>query len=204
MSVPESYSQTADLYAELFVDELAQHEADQAALTRFLGRLDPDRRGPVGDIGCGPARLVAQLTDLGIEALGVDGAEEMIAIARREMPDAQLARGDLGALPLCDGALGGLVARHSIIHHDPATLPAVFAEFRRVTAAGGPVLLMFSTSVGPEAHGTGFDHRVATAYRLDPDTVGAQLIDAGFTTVDVERRVPSENERFTTAAVLAS
>src|SRR5947209_2868925 len=49
----------------------------------------------------------------------------------------------LGPLGIADGSLGGVLSRYSIIHLPPEGLPAVVAEFGRVLAPGGHLLLSF-------------------------------------------------------------
>jgi len=52
----------------------AADEVDQALLDRATG--------PVLDVGCGPGRLVRELRDRGVDALGVDISPTAIALAR--------------------------------------------------------------------------------------------------------------------------
>jgi trans-aconitate methyltransferase len=66
--------------------------------------------GPVADLGCGPGRVTAHLGDLGVDALGTDLSPAMVAEARSRHPELRFDEGDLTALDLPDGALGGLVA----------------------------------------------------------------------------------------------
>ncbi|MDT7711983.1 MAG: hypothetical protein QOG46_672 [Pseudonocardiales bacterium] len=47
------------------------------------------------------------------------------------------------------GALGGIVAWYSIIHTPPEELPVVFAEFHRVLAPDGHLLLTFQVGDEP-------------------------------------------------------
>jgi ubiquinone/menaquinone biosynthesis C-methylase UbiE len=47
------------------------------------------------------------------------------------------------ALPLADGALGGIVSWYSVIHAAPGDLPSYLEEFRRVLAPGAPLLAAF-------------------------------------------------------------
>lgn len=85
-------------------------------------------------------------------------------------------------LDLPDGGLAGLVAWYSIIHIPPPLHPEVFAEFHRVLAPGGLVLLAFQ--VGDETrHITeayGHHNLSYDAHRLRPDRIAGQLDDAGF------------------------
>src|SRR5689334_5590645 len=59
----------------------------------------------VVDVGCGAGRAVAELTDRGVRAVGVDPDETMVATARHRWPRAAFRVGGAGALPFGDGEL---------------------------------------------------------------------------------------------------
>jgi hypothetical protein len=84
-------------------------------------------------------------------------------------------------LDLPDASLGGALAWYSVIHVPWDLHPAVFAEFHRVLAPGGLLLMAFQ--VGDEVrrveHAYGHDIS-ADAYRLNPERVLGQLVEAGF------------------------
>lgn len=94
--------------------------------------------GPTIDLGCGPGRLVAELTARGVPALGVDLAPEAVRMARRLGAHA-LQRDLFGRLPgegrwayvlLADGNVG--------IGGDPRLL---LRRLRRLLAADGTALV---------------------------------------------------------------
>ncbi|MFJ4969580.1 class I SAM-dependent methyltransferase [Streptomyces sp. NPDC088755] len=97
--------------------------------------------GPVLDIGCGPGRLVAELTALGHRALGIDVSEAAVARTRRIGGSALLRsvfdplpeEGRWGTLLLVDGNIG--------IGGDPAALLGRAAD---LLSTGG--LLIAETS----------------------------------------------------------
>ncbi|MFJ9446335.1 methyltransferase domain-containing protein [Kitasatospora sp. NPDC101235] len=66
----------------------------------------------VVDVGCGAGRTVAQLTEPGARAVGIDADERMAAAARRRLPDADVRLGDLvphraAAVPASPGVGNG-------------------------------------------------------------------------------------------------
>jgi SAM-dependent methyltransferase len=199
-----AYDAVADEYAALFADSLAAGPLERGLLTAFaeLVRTGPPR--PVADLGCGPGRLTAFLSDLGLDAFGVDLSPAMIAIARRERPDLSFDVGTMTGLGLADGTLGGIVAWFSIIHTPPADLPGFLAEFHRLLAPGGQVLVAFQTTDQPDGPPQPFDHKVTTAYRWPVASAAALLRDAGFTETAHLVRVPTETERFLRAFLLFS
>ena len=104
-------------------------------------------------------------------------------------------------LDLSDGALGGVVAWYSVIHTPPERVPAVLAEFGRVLAPGGHLLLAFQAGDDPLAEA--FDHKVTVAYRWSPDRMAELVGQVGFVEVARARRAADPDERFPSGFVLA-
>jgi SAM-dependent methyltransferase len=178
-----AYDTVAVDYAELLVDELAAKPLDRALLATFAELVRATGGGgPVADLGCGPGRVTTHLDSLGLPAFGVDLSPGMVAEARRRYPDLTFDVGSMAALDLADSALAGVVAWYSIIHTPLDRLPEIFAEFHRVLAPGGHLLLAFQ--VGDEcAHlEKGYGHTISLdAYRLSPDHITDLLSQAGLT-----------------------
>ncbi|MFC0437575.1 class I SAM-dependent methyltransferase [Kutzneria buriramensis] len=193
-----AYDAVAPVYAELFSDMLATLPMERALLAAFAELVT----GPVADIGCGPGQVTAHLHSLGLTAFGIDLSPSMIALAREAHPDLRFEEGSMTALDLADGVLGGILAFYSVIHLPPRLLPAVFAEFRRVLAPGGHLLLGFFAGDDPLPQE--FDHKVTLAYRWSPDTLADLLRRAGFAEVARMVRAPHEGERFQQACLLVS
>ena len=201
--VARAYDAVAPQYAARFVHDLRDDDEAQAWLRRFVELVDV-AAGPVADLGCGPGQAVAQLTAAGLPTIGVDLSEGLLAQARAALPDADLRVGDLTALDVGDGSLGGIHARYSIIHLPPERLAQVFIEWARTLAPGAPVLISFFASLRSEDHGRPFDHAVATAYELFPETVGEVLGRAGFAEVEFGSASPIPGGRpFGRGTVLA-
>jgi SAM-dependent methyltransferase len=175
-----SYDAIATDYAERFRDELVARPLDRAMLAGFAELVLARGDGPVADVGCGPGRVTGYLNDLGLPVFGIDLSPEMIAISRRTYPDLRFEVGSMLALDVPDAALGGVLAWYSVIHIPDERVPEAFAEFYRVLAPGGLVLLAFQ--VGDEvvhlAEARG--HSVALDYRWRrPEGVAELLGQAG-------------------------
>jgi SAM-dependent methyltransferase len=85
-----------DRYQRRF-DELAAGGADVHGEADLVTRWRP---ATVLDAGCGTGRVARQLATRGIEVVGVDGNESMIATARRLAPDLEWVVADLTELEL--------------------------------------------------------------------------------------------------------
>jgi SAM-dependent methyltransferase len=99
----------------------------------------------------------------------------MIELARKANPDLRFEVGSMAALDIADGALGGVLSRSSIIHTPPKDLQAVIAEFARVLAPGGQLLISCFATDDPAIPTQSFDHSVVTAYRWSPDHLAGLL-----------------------------
>src|SRR4051812_7044338 len=188
-----AYGSMASRHAELFANGLTDFPLDRAMLGAFADFVRADGGGPVADLGCGPGHVTSLLHSLGLDASGVDLSARMIAIARAARPDLRFEVGSMTALDIGDGSLGGGLGRYSIIHTPPERLPEVFAEFHRVLAPGGHLLLAFQTHDDPAEPAGSFDHKVALAYRWNPDHVAALLTGLGFTEKARLVRAPLES-----------
>ncbi len=83
-----------------------------------------------------------------------------------------------------DGALGGVLAWFSTIHHDPSRIGVPLAEFARTLRPGGSLLLGYFDGDALEA----FDHAIAPAYRWPAYLLERALEDAGFRVMEVHGR----------------
>lgn len=188
----KAYGAIADLYFDLAKGDIATVPLDRAVIDAFAEFVRP-AGGLVGDLGCGPGYMSAMLAGMGLDVLGVDLTPEMIDIARANYPGPRFEVGSMDALDLADGALAGIVSWYSVIHAPPQELPKYFAEFRRVLAAGGHLLIAFFES--EDGRLEPFDHKVTTAYRWPIDEIRDLARAAGFTEVGRMLREPKEDER---------
>ncbi|WP_131787882.1 class I SAM-dependent methyltransferase [Protofrankia symbiont of Coriaria ruscifolia] len=198
-----AYDTVAVEYAERFSAALEAKPLDRALLAAFAELVQASGTGPVADLGCGPGHVTVHLHSLGLTAFGVDLSPAMVALARRSHPGLRFDEGSTTALDLPDGVLGGIVARYSLIHIPPERLPAVFAEFHRVLAPGGHLLLAFYAGDEPRRLAQAFDHAVSLAYRWSPDRVAELVRQAGLVEVARLLREPDATERFQQACLLA-
>ncbi|GAA2718927.1 MULTISPECIES: class I SAM-dependent methyltransferase [Streptomyces] len=190
----DAYDAVAVRYAAFVRDALDTLPLDRAILAAFADLVRAAGGGPVAELGCGPGQTTAHLRDLGLDAFGVDLSPVMIGLAREAYPDLRFEVGSMDDLDLADGTLSGIASWYSVIHTPPHDLPAYLAEFRRVLAPGGHLLLAFFESEGDPV--TAFGHKVTTAYRWPVDELARLTRDAGFAEVGRMLREPVEGERY--------
>lgn len=204
-SVREAYDAVAPVYARQFRDTLDDRPLERAILGAFAEVVRANGDGEVADLGCGPGHITAYLDGLGVTAFGVDASPAMIALAREANPGLRFDVGSMAALDIADGVLGGVLSRASIIHTPPRELPGVVAEFGRVLAPGGHLLVGFMASDDASVPTHAFDHKVATAYRWSPDRLAALLRESGFAEVGrlVREPLPTDRRQFQEVQLLA-
>jgi SAM-dependent methyltransferase len=203
-AVRAAYDAVAVDYAALLDTELAAKPIDRALLGAFAEYVRSVGIAPVADLGCGPGRVTAYLSGLGVDAFGVDLSPEMIAVARRAHPDLRFDEGAMAALDIGDGALGGIVAWYSIIHTPPAQRPAIFTEFHRVLAPGGYALLAFQVGDVRVHLEHAYGHAVSLdAYRLAPDVIAEELRTCGLVVFARLAREPDDREKTPQAYLIA-
>jgi SAM-dependent methyltransferase len=198
-----SYDQVAGQYTEYVLEVFPADRVDQAMIGLFADLVAGEPNPAVADIGCGPGHISDFVARRGLSVRGVDLSPAMIDLARRARPDLRFDLGSMLELDIADRALGGLLAHYSIIHIPPDRVPAVFAEFSRVLAPGGFLLVSFQTGDDSLDGWREHDHKVAPSYRWSLSAMAAFLAPAGFTEVARLRAEPGPNNRFHEGHLLA-
>lgn len=178
-----SYDTDASGYAEKVDGLLDARPYLRASLELFAGLVREAGGGPVVDVGCGTGYATGYLHDLGVDAFGIDLSPEMIAIARRDHPDARFEVGTMTELDLADDSVAGVLAFWSVIHVPDHAVPGVFGEFRRVLQPSGPLLVGFHVGDGTQHTSEGYTGRPISvdSHRRRPSQVAGWLRDAEFT-----------------------
>lgn len=200
----DSYDALAAEHADVVASGLDDRPLDRALFATFAELVRAGGNGPVADVGCGPGRVTILLSRLGLDAFGIDLSPGMLALARRTYPELRFEEGSMLALELPDASLGGLLAYYSIIHIPWEQRPQVFAEFHRVLAPGGMVMLVFQ--IGDDrGRRTDFSGTPVALdwYRQQPDEVAELLLEAGFEPWMTAVRERADTEKTTQGYILA-
>lgn len=193
-----SYDSVAADYSGRYDNELDAKPLDRAMLAAFAELVRTAGGGPVADIGCGTGRVTAILDGMGLSAFGIDLSPQMVAVARRLRPALRFDVGSMLGLELPDDALGGILAWYSTIHIPEEQVLEVFAEFYRVLAPGGYLLVAFQASDEPLHLSQALGHAVSLDFQpRQPDAVARLLGAAGFVMRAQMLREPDEEGEFT-------
>jgi ubiquinone/menaquinone biosynthesis C-methylase UbiE len=142
---------------------------------------------PIGtalDAACGTGRLTTHLVERGHRVIGVDASPDMLEQARRLLPSASFALGDLRRLPLADDSMDFAVNGLALTHVD--ALEPVLAEFARVLRPNGHLII---SDVHPElvlrgsvvtAVGPAQQPQMAATYRHTVSDFLRAALGAGF------------------------
>ncbi|WP_105972233.1 class I SAM-dependent methyltransferase [Streptomyces geranii] len=151
-AIRTSYDTVAADYVQLVMSPAELDPLSRSMLTAFAESVRAAGPGPVADLGCGPGRVTAHLSALGVPVFGVDLSPKMVESASRAHPDLGFTVGSMTALPIRDSALTGVLAYYSTHHTPPDQLPTLYAEFHRTLAPGGLLMLAGHVAVDEQLH----------------------------------------------------
>ena len=202
------YDKAAPRYVQFVGTEISsatEGPVDRALLVSFIELIKRQAVVRVADVGCGPGRAAAFMAERGLDVMGVDVSQAMLAVARTAHPHIEFKEGQLDALPIETGVLAGAVCWYSIIHTPPAQLAEAFGELTRVLKPGGYLLLAFQAEGEPvhraDAQGTLLP---LTSYRHSVQEVAGCLEDIGFQIYATALRAPDlEDETTSQGFVIA-
>ena len=140
----EASSVTLDYYnqsAESFWRGTRDHDVSQNrdALLEHLGGKGPYR---ILDFGCGPGRDLAAFKKLGHEAIGLEGAERFVAVARKH-GGCEVWQQDFLRLNLPPSHFDGVFANAALFHVPGQELPRVLRELAGTLEPAG---VLFSSN----------------------------------------------------------
>ena len=92
------------------------------------------------DVGCGAGMAACIAHEAGARVYGLDASAELLAIARRRLPDADLHVGEMEALPFADASFDLVTGFNAFQYAAHPT--AALAEAKRVARPGATVVVM--------------------------------------------------------------
>ncbi len=174
-----------DRSAEAFWEGTRDHDVTQnyEALLEAIEGPPPFR---ILDFGCGPGRDLAHFKSLGHEAVGLDGAERFVEMARAAT-GCEVLHQDFLQLSLPQASFHGIFANASLFHVPVQELPRVLGELREALRPRG--VLFSSNPRGRDDEGF-HGERYGSYHTLE--TWRAFLTAAGFTELRHYYRPPGK------------
>lgn len=164
----------------------AQHRRIDATERALLGRaLEPGQPTPrVLDAGCGPGPVLAELTRRS-RSVGLDFSTEQLDIAVEAAPEADLVRGDTGALPFAADSFDAAVSLGVLMHLPNADQEAALSALARVLRPGGRLLVSDGTGAWAGTHDDWLGAGATMSWEITGiDAVAAGLEAVGFAVLD--------------------
>ncbi|MDH4558067.1 methyltransferase domain-containing protein [Pseudomonas sp. BN417] len=127
--------------AEGFREGTRDHDVSQN-IQALLRHIRGNAPFTILDFGCGPGRDLRALTSLGHCAIGLDGAESFVAMARADS-GCEVWQQDFLALELPAERFDGIFANASLFHVPRQELPRVLRQLRAALKPGG---VLFSSN----------------------------------------------------------
>ena len=202
-TVRESYDRVADAYVELAMGRLEAEPWLRAVLAAFAESVRG--LGPVLDVGCGPGTVTAHLTELGLDAAGVDLSPRMVDHARRQHPDLRFSVASATELDIAPASLGGVLGWWSLFNLPRTMLPCVLRTFAEALVPGGQALVGTHVGDGDIPRTESYDGLPVswTTHLYRPEDVVGMLVAAGLEVV-AELRLPAHPPSMRPQVLLAS
>ena len=177
--VKDDYNVIADVYAK----DSSAVETYKEHIDSFVSKLKGKR---VLDVACGAGLATAYLTKLGLDATGLDFAENLINIAKDNSPQTKFVVADI-----CDykskEKFDGIFTKDALFHLPDRDLKKVIKKFYNLLSNGGRlcIILDIPNQAGEQILVEPLDNRYKLYYNyLLPQKVEALLSKVGFTIDD--------------------
>lgn len=137
----EHYNRNADAFFAGTID----HDVSQN-IDALLGAIEGPAPYTILDLGCGPGRDLKTFSAMGHRAIGLDGSEKFVEMARA-YSGCPVWHQDFVHLELPEEMFDGIFANAVLFHVPRADLPSVLADLHRGLKPGG---VLFSSN--PRGH----------------------------------------------------
>ncbi|TFW18838.1 class I SAM-dependent DNA methyltransferase [Duganella callida] len=176
MEIEKITQTTLDHYertAEQFFAGTIDHDVSQN-IAALLDAIDTPAPCTLLDLGCGPGRDLKVFRERGHHAIGIDGAQRFVDMARA-YSGCEVWRQDFVQLELPAQYFDGIYANASLFHVPSAALPTVLKALHAALKPGG---ILFSSN--PRGHNQEGWHGPRYGSYYDYETWERYLTAAGF------------------------
>lgn len=139
MDLNKQYNNFADQFADS--NSNTQKVDNTFSRTTFYKQIDFIKPGiKLIDLACGDAFDLNHYQDLGAEIYGLDASEEMVSLAKKRLPDADIKVGVFESIPFEDNYFDTVLSKYALM--TSANLEPVFNEIHRVLKPGGIMMYL--------------------------------------------------------------
>ena len=172
-----------DRFARDFWEGTRNHDVSQN-YAAFLAAIAGDPPYSILDLGCGPGRDLRHFRSLDHDAVGLDGSQQLVVMARSHS-GCEVMHQDFLAMRLPESRFDGVFANASLFHVPSAELPTVLQQLHKTLKPRG--VLFSSNPRGNNEEGFS-EGRYACFYDLD--TWCNYVTSVGFVELDHYYRPP--------------
>lgn len=126
-----TYEKIAGIYTKQYFNDLT----DTPYIDKFLEKLP--KGASILDVGSGPGQFTKYMMDKGYVVAGVDFSEEMLASAKKMVPEGNFQQADMRNLNFQDAEFDGLLVAYSLIHIPSEGILKTLQGFYRLLKPGG-------------------------------------------------------------------
>lgn len=170
-----AYDQNADAFAGKFMEYPPYLER----IKEFISSLDGGEK--VLDLGCGPGNMARQLvlSGKGYTITGVDLSEEMLRIARENVPEASFFCQDIREINFKPNSFDVILLSFCIVHLKDKEMVSLLEKVSQYLKAGGKVYLSFMEGKTAGFETTSFSREEIYFHYHTAERVGEVLTQNG-------------------------
>jgi len=178
----ESYNKTAEEYYKIVSSFEILPELED-----FMSQVI--EKGKILDLGCGPGHHSRIFADNGFDVVGIDLSKEMIAIAKKEVPNVQFEVMDILKLLFSKNTFNGIWASASLLHIDKADFPKALTSLSEVIKDGGVLYISLKEGHGEKVIKDIRYHEVKKFYSYYSEVELKVLLESsGFEILDIRKK----------------
>jgi ubiquinone/menaquinone biosynthesis C-methylase UbiE len=141
------------------------------------------QKGRILDAGCGAGLPAAKfLIENGFDVIGIDFSDEMLKLARTNVPKADFIEMNITDLDFPDNYFDGLISLYVIIHIPREKHKEIFQQFYRILKPGG-ILLVTMGSEELEEIGEFLGERMFWSH-FNPERSKGIIKDCGYSVIE--------------------
>lgn len=135
--IKKNLSKVYDELAEYWGKDDKLHDWGDEELKKFATLVKKNGGKDVLELGCGSGVQSKQLSNLGLDVVGIDISPNMVLEARKRAPKANFLVGDIATVRFSSASFDGIYARASLLHIPKDMIPKVFESINKMLRDGG-------------------------------------------------------------------